>query len=212
MMMKEYKRCKYCSMEMDKSAIKCPHCNKIQATKFSISGKSENLVIALLIIAAIIVGFSSKLSNIQNSLDSVTTYFETSDVLKEVSNEAQRIIAFFDDDEDYDDYEEYIEVYAEDLAYDFEDDFDAAYDYYSDSTIEITGEIKKIESDSNGVYVYLDTYDSEYSICICISKDNTDDVDYVNSLEPGDYITYMGDFYHDSSSEYEMYLRNGYVV
>lgn len=208
MMMKEYKRCKYCSMEMDKSAIKCPHCNKIQATKFSISGKSENLVIVLLIIVAIIVGFSSKFSNIQNSPVSVTNYFETSEALQEF----QRIIAFFDD-EDYDDgYEDYIEVYAEDFVYDFENDYNDAYDYYSDSTIEMTGEIKKIESDSNGVYVYLDTYGSEYSICICISADDTDDVDYVSSLEPGDYITYMGDFYHDSSSEYEMYLINGYIV
>lgn len=60
--MKEYKRCKYCSMEMDKSAMKCPHCNKIQASKFSIDGKSENFVVVLLIIIAIIAGISPKIS------------------------------------------------------------------------------------------------------------------------------------------------------
>lgn len=209
--MKEYKRCKYCSMEMDKSAMKCPHCNKIQASRFSIDGKSENFVVILLIIVTIIVGISPKISNIQDSIGSFTSFFDTSEFLQNASNELQNITAFFDDLDDDRDYS-YIEASVEDIIYDFEDDQDDAVSYYSDESLELSGEIKKIETDSNGAYVYLNTYGSRYSICICIPASNKDDVNYVSSLETGDYITFMGDFYYDESSEYDIYIKNGYVV
>lgn len=207
--MKEYKRCKYCSMEMDKLAIKCPHCKKVQASKFSFSGKSENLIVLLLIIVAIIVGFSSKFSNIQSSISSITSSFK----VPELPGELGDMVEFFTEDDEYIyDDESYIEVYIEDFVSEFEEDCENAYDYYDGSTIEIVGNIAYIDSDNKGRYIYLDTGVSYYSICICISIEDTDDVDYVDSLDIGDAIRYQGEFYMESPYDYEIYLTNWYII
>lgn len=80
--MKEYKRCKFCSMEMDKSTIKCPHCKKVQTTNLFSKAKSENIIVLALVIIGILTCLyynTFNLGNLNISFDSLTDKFNNSE-------------------------------------------------------------------------------------------------------------------------------------
>lgn len=49
--------------------------------------------------------------------------------------------------------------------------------------------------------IYLDTGSDEYSLYICISKSDSEDMDYIDSYDIGDEIFYSGTFYYDGDDD-----------
>ena len=169
--MKEYKRCKFCSMEMDKSSIKCPHCKKVQTTNLFSKAKSENIIVLALVIIGILTCLYYNTFNLGN------------------------LNISFDYEDGYDSY------YVEDIISDFEDDFDSSLDIYDNADIDLTGDIIDFYEDDDSKYIYLDTGSDEYSLYICISKSDSEDMDYIDSYDIGDEIFYSGTFYYDGDDD-----------
>lgn len=199
--MKEYKRCKFCGMEMDKSSLKCPHCKKVQATNVFSNLKSDNLIIVVLIIIGILTCINSDFLKFDN-LKSYVSNFNTDDFAQKIVTKIGNIDDFFRDDEFYDESDdEYENYYVEDLISDFDEDFDYYLDTYNGTSMVLNGEITDFDEDDTAKYVYLETYSDEYIFYICIPKDDSDDIDYINSYDIGEEISYYGTLYFEGDND-----------
>ena len=216
--MKEYKRCKFCSMEMYKSSIKCPHCKKVQTTNLFSKVKSENIIVMALVIVGILTCFyynTFNLKNLKFNLDSLTDKFNNSEFFQNAFDGLENIDDFFSSDEDSDYENAYDPYYVEDIISDFEDDFDSALDIYDNTDIDLTGNITDFYEDDDSKYIYLNTGSDEYSLYICIPKSDSEDIDYIDSYDIGDEIFYSGTFYYDgdddSSGTHYFSISDGYL-
>lgn len=205
--MKEYKRCKFCGIEIDKSSIKCPHCKKVQTTNLFSKAKSENIIVVVLIIVGILTCFYYNTFNLKNlnfNLNSLTDKFNNSEFIKNTFDGLKNIDNFFSSDEfsSDEDYESgYESYYVEDIISDFEDDFDSALDTYDNTDIDLSGNIIDFYEDYDSKYIYLDTGSDDYYLYICISKFDLEDIDYIDSYDIGNAIFYSGTFYYEGDDD-----------
>lgn len=219
--MKEYKRCKFCSMEIDKSSLKCPHCKKVQASNAFFNLKSENLIILLLIIIGIFTCFNSDLLSL-NNLKSFKNNFNATELSQNVINKISDIDDFFrgdyyfyDEDEYYGEDEYYDSYSAYEIAFNFEDDLDLAIDDYNDTSMELYGIITKIKEDKYNKYVYLETSSDYCTLYICIPKTDLENIEELDYYDIEDEICYNGIFHYDYEDEdkemYYLYIDDGYI-
>lgn len=113
----------------------------------------------------------------------MTDKFNNSEFFQNAFDGLENIDDFFSNDEDYDYEDGYDSYYVEDIISDFEDDFDSSLDIYDNTDIDLTGDIVDFYEDNDSKYIYLDTGSDEYSLYICISKSDSEDMDYIDSYE-----------------------------
>lgn len=199
--MKEYKRCKFCGMELDTSSLKCPHCKKTQATNLFYNFKKDNIIITTLIIIGIFACFYCnifKMDNITSYLSSLKFNLGSFSFFEGIQDGLNNFNTLLDEEDDFYFYD------ITDIIQEFDDGFEIALDNYNETYLGIEGNIVKIEEDIDYKYVYLETNNSIYSFYICISKSDTDEI---NLLEDeyglGSYISCEGTFYYDKTDEYD---------
>ena len=213
--MKEYKRCRFCGMEMDKSSLKCPHCKKVQASNTFFKLKLENLIILILVIIGIFTCFNSNLFSL-NSLKSFKNNFNSTELTQNIIDKIGDIDDFFRGDDYYYNGDEYYDSYSTDeISFDFEDDFDLAIDTYHNTSMKLYGVITKIKEDKYNKYVYLETNSDFCTVYISIPKTDSENIHELDYYDVGDDICYVGTFHYDCEDEdgemYYLYIDDGYI-